>query len=114
MKTRLHTLFVGLALAAAIAAPVATAQAPDAVTVPDELAYIQGPGGNNDVSRWESFRGGPVGVGVMDTRFAPTVATNSGFDWGNTAVGAGLVTGIALLVGAILIARTRRHPLPHA
>lgn len=115
MKARFHKLLVGLTLAAALAAPVATAQAPDSVTVPSELAYIQGPGGNNDLSRWESFRGGPAGVGVVGAgSLPPVVATEGGFDWVDAAVGAGFVAGIALLVGAGLLARSRRRPLAHA
>jgi hypothetical protein len=114
MKTPLHKMLIGLALAAALAAPIAAAKAPDTVTVPAELAYIQGPGGNNNLSQFENYRGGPGGVGIVDTEFAPKVATNGGFDWVDAAVGAGFAAGIALIVGAALLARGRRRPLAHA
>ena len=134
MKARLHkNLVVGLALAAAVTAPIAAAKAPDTVTVPPELAYIQAPGGNSDLSRWENFRGGPGGGGpVFPSDYLghelggpgsasgvsvayPSVAVNggSGFDWADAAVGAGFMAGIALLVAAGLLAMRRRRTLAH-
>ena len=113
MKARLRKLLVGLVLAAALAAPIATGKAPDTVTVPAELTYIQGPGGNNDLSRWENFRGGPGGVGVVGTGFAPAVVTDGGFDWLDACVGAGFAAGIALLAAG-LVALRRRRPLAPA
>lgn len=132
MKTRLHrNLFIGLALAAAFAVPIAAANAPDTVTVPTELAYIQAPGGDNDLSRWENFRGGPggggpvfpsdylghelggpVGVGTVDVRY-PSAAPQSGngFDWADASVGAGFVLGISLLAAAGVLALRRRRAL---
>ena len=114
MTALLHKLLVGLAVAAAVAAPTAAAKAPDAVAVPPELMYIQGPGGNSDLSRFQNFRGGPVGVGAVDTVTTPVAPADGGFDWVDAAVGAGFVAGIALLVGAGLLAWSRRRPLAHA
>ena len=58
MKARIHKkLFVGLALAAALTAPAAVLRSRQTrVPAPPELSYIQGPGGNNDLGRWETFR----------------------------------------------------------
>ena len=135
MKARLHkNLLVGLTLAAAFAVPIAAARAPDTVTVPTELAYIQAPGGNSDLSRWESFRGGPGGGGpVFPSDYLghelggpgsaggvsvayPFAAANGGggLDWADAAVGAGFMAGIALLVAAGLLAMRRRRTLAHA
>jgi hypothetical protein len=133
MRARIHKqLFVGLALAAALTAPAAFAQSPDTVTVPPELSYIQAPGGNNDLGRFENFRGGPGavgqvypsdylghdiaapgGVGLVDTE---SVLPQSGstFDWADAAVGAGFAAGLALLVAAGLLAFRRRRTLAHA
>ena len=114
MTARLHKLLVGLAVAAAVAAPIAAAKAPDRVAVPPELMYIQGPGGNSDLSRFQNFRGGPVGVGAVDPVTAATAATDGGFDWADAGVGAGFVAGIALLIAGGLLAWSRRRPLAHA
>ena len=132
MKTRLHKLLVGLALLAGIMAPTAIAQTPNSVTVPSGLAYIQGPGGNNDLSRWENFRGGPggggpllasdylghnvggpTGVGIVAGMEPVTVGSESSFDWIDAAVGAGFAAGIALLAAGLVLLR-RRRPLAHA
>ena len=134
MRARIHKkLFVGLALAAAFTAPAAAAQSPDTVTVPPELSYIQAPGGNTDLGRWETFRGGPggggplfpsdylghdvggpVGVGLVSTGPVATVQARPGFDWADAGVGAGFAAGLALLVTAGLLALRRRRPLAHA
>ena len=134
MKARLHkNLVVGLAFAAAVTAPPAMAQSPDTVTVPPELSYIQAPGGNNDLGRWETFRGGPGGGGpVFPSDYigghddagpgsagvvgavSITPLTRNGFDWADAAVGAGFAAGLALLVAAGLLALRRRRPLAHA
>jgi hypothetical protein len=134
MKARLpKNLLVGLTLAAAFAVPIAAAKAPDTVTVPPELSYIQAPGGNNDLGRWETFRGGPGGggpvfpsdyigghdyagpgsAGVVGTGSVTPLSRN-GFDWADAAVGAGFVAGLALLVAAGLLALRRRRTLAHA
>ena len=134
MKASLHkNLVVGLVLATALTAPTALAKSPDMVTVPPELAYIQAPGGNNDLSRWEIFRGGPGGGGpIFPSDYlghdlggpgsAGAVATGSPlatnsvnrFDWTDAGIGAGFVAGVALLVAAGLLAWSRRRPLAHA
>jgi hypothetical protein len=134
MKARLHkNLVVGLALAAALMAPIAAAKATDTVTVPPELSYIQAPGGNNDLDRWENFRGGPGGggpilpsdylghelggpggVGVVDTGSPMAANSVNRFDWADAGVGAAFVAGIALLIAAGLLAWSKRRPLAHA
>src|SRR5262245_48917932 len=133
MNPPLNKLIVGIALAAAMVAPAAFAQAPAAVMVPSDLMYIQGPGGNTDLSRFENFRGGPGGGGPLlpsdylghelggpgsagDVSVAfPPVAANggSGFDWADAAVGAGFMAGIALLLAAGLLAMRGRRTFAH-
>ncbi len=133
MTARIHKqLLVGLALAAALTAPTAMAQSPDTVTVPPALSYIQAPGGNNDLGRWETFRGGPGGGGpVFPSDYigghdyagpgsagvvgavSVTPLTRNGFDWADAAVGAGFAVGLALLVAAGLLALRRRRTLAH-
>lgn len=74
MQARLDKkLLVGFALAAALAAPLAAAKSPGTVTIPDELAYIQEPGSVSDLSRFESFRGGPAGVYESPTSAKVTI-----------------------------------------
>jgi hypothetical protein len=55
-------VLVGLALAAALTAPIASAKAPAKVTIPSKLSYIQAPGSVSDLARFEEFRGGPTGA----------------------------------------------------
>jgi hypothetical protein len=57
---------VGIALAAILVVPAASAKAPSAVTIPEELAHIQQPGGVSDLAWLENFRGGPGGVYEME------------------------------------------------
>ena len=136
MKARFDKkLFVGIALAAALTAPAAAAEAPASVTVPNELSYIQAPGGNSDVTRFQNFRGGPGGAGpilpsdylghelggpggVTDVGIrypAPASApTANSFDWADAAVGAGFASGLALLALGCALARRRRRSLAHA
>jgi hypothetical protein len=134
MRARIHKrLLVGLALAAALTAPAAAAQSPDAGTVPPELSYIQAPGGNNDLDRWQTFRGGPGGggpvfpsdylghelggpasVGLVETQSPAAAISGNDFDWADAAVGAGFVAGLALLVAAGVLALRKRRTLAHA
>jgi hypothetical protein len=55
-------VLVGLALAAALAAPIASAKTPEKTTIPSELSYIRAPGAVSDLARFEGFRGGPTGA----------------------------------------------------
>jgi hypothetical protein len=133
MRARIHKqLFVGLALAAALTAPAAVAQSPDTVTVPPALSYIQAPGGNNDLSRFEGYRGGPGAVGMVNPSDylghdfggpggvgpvgSVSVAPQSSntFDWADAGVGAGFAAGLALLLAAGVLALRRRRTLAHA
>jgi hypothetical protein len=51
-------VLVGLALAAALTAPIASAKAPAKVTIPSELSYIQAPGSVSDLARFEGSAAG--------------------------------------------------------
>ena len=112
-----HAAALALALAA-LAAPAAQAQSSDHESTV-AAAIGEGLGSAQDLRMPDtrdlaSGRGTSTAPDVMVVRVAEPVPEGGGIDWGDVGIGAGAVTGLALIsiVGTALVAQRRRRVFP--